>query len=194
MDSDKWGLAGDRGSFYRQQEPIQLSLLNNAKVKRNGNYGVAVWKHRRGGATPFSAFPPLKRSRAAQFPHRQDHRAFYSPYSLFTSVVGSKMSNLSHHNNYTPHLPCRSITCSHNAADKMFRLPDSGMPRMVTAQPPGGCLLADIMPSCTFIHPTRSVSGYSAAVYEQKKSLSFHLSAKKKKKARLTPNPLSDAS
>lgn len=36
------GLSGWRPHlFFRRQELIQLPLLNNAKVKRNGNYGVA---------------------------------------------------------------------------------------------------------------------------------------------------------
>lgn len=52
----EYGLGGWRPHlFFRRQELIQLPLLNNAKVKRNGNYGVASQKHRRGGDTPFSA-------------------------------------------------------------------------------------------------------------------------------------------
>lgn len=52
--------------FSRRQELIQLPLLNNAKVKRNGNYGVALWKHRHGGATPFCV--PEKKTQAAEQP------------------------------------------------------------------------------------------------------------------------------
>lgn len=125
----------------RRREPIQLPLLDNAKVKRNGNYGVALWEHRRGGASPFPASPPLVSKHAAEqphFPRREDDRAFDKSYSLFTSIVRSKMSNLPHHNNSLPP-PYRSagITCSHNAADEMFRLPDSGMPPITSAQPGG---------------------------------------------------------
>ena len=85
--------------------------------------------------------PPLISKHAAEqphFPRREDDRAFDKSYSLFTSIVRSKMSNLPHHNNSLPP-PYRSagITCSHNAADEMFRLPDSGMPPITSAQPGG---------------------------------------------------------
>lgn len=98
-----------------------------------GNIGAAEPRH--------SPRPPLVSKHAAEqphFPRREDDRAFNKSYSLFTSIVRSKMSNLPHHNNSLPP-PYRSagVTCSHNAADEMFRLPDSGMPPITSAQPGG---------------------------------------------------------
>lgn len=136
----KQGLGGYKLCiFSRRQELIHLSLLNNAKVKRNGNYGVALWKHI-GTAEPRHSLRALPNEKTQPinpiFPCREDDRALNKSYSLFTSIVGSKMSNLSHHNSLPPHRSV-SVTCSHNAADKMFRLPDSGMPQITITQPGG---------------------------------------------------------
>lgn len=77
----QWGLGGQHGGFYGQKEPIRSSLLNNAKVKRNENYGGAVWQYRSHAILRFPPSPSLGS-------RRQDHRAYCS--SLFTSLVGSK--------------------------------------------------------------------------------------------------------
>lgn len=121
--------------FSRRQELIQLPLLNNAKVKRNGNYGVALWKHRHDGATPFFVFPKNKQSNSPIFPE-EDGRALKS-YSLFTSIVGSKMSNLSHHNNSLPlqiHLALHAHTTRQT---KCFDFQTTGCLRLSPHKPVG---------------------------------------------------------
>lgn len=68
------------------------------------------------------------------------------------------MSNLSHHNNYTPSpplLPPADPLHAHTTLQtKMLRLADRGDASDGVHTAPGGCLLADIMPSRTFKQPT----------------------------------------
>lgn len=74
----------------------------------------------------------------------------------------------------------------------MLRLADRGDASDGVHTAPGGCLLADIMPSRTFKQPTPYEAGYSAAVYSLNKSLAIHLRAQNiknvKKKPPLTPD------
>lgn len=55
----QWGLGGQHGGFCGQKEPIRSSLLNNAKVKRNENYGGAVWQYRSHAILRFPPSLPL---------------------------------------------------------------------------------------------------------------------------------------
>lgn len=138
---------------------------------------------------------PEKKTRAAPFsPNREDGRALKS-YSLFTSVVGSKMSNLSHHNNSLPPTDPLALHAHTSAADKMFRLPDSGTPQITTTHTKGGRLFTSrlndddlqIWSATTFMF-----SGHPVAVYDpprQKKPPSIHLDTQK---ARLTTKRFPD--
>lgn len=135
-----------------------------------GNIGTAEPRH-----SPCSRKRKTS-SRAAPFsPNREDDRALKS-YSLFTSVVGSKMSNLSHHNS----LPLTDPLALHahtSAADKMFRLPDSGTPQITTTQTKGGRLFTSrlndddlqIWSATTFMF-----SGHPVAVYDPPKKATFN--------------------
>lgn len=91
--------------FSRRQELIQLPLLNNAKVKRKGDYGVASWEQRHDGATLFSTFPEKSiRSSSTIFPKRERTAVLPNHILCLLQTSESKMSNVSHHNSLPLHI------------------------------------------------------------------------------------------
>lgn len=149
-------------------DPVALTKQCQSQTKRElrqslyGNIGAAEPRH--------SPRPHKTQPSSPDFSCRKDDHGLNKSNSLFTSIVGSKMSNLSHHNNSLPLQIHWRYMLTQRCRQKMFRLPDSGMPHIIPTQPGGNCLLADKMTSCRFGYLPRYVSGYSVAVYEHKKS------------------------
>ncbi len=142
------------------------------KSNETGTTASLLWKHRHGGATPHThththTHKTQPRSPIFFFPPQRGRpRSEQIIFFVYFNSRGVKCLTCLTTTTPSPYRSI-SVTCSHNAADKMFPLPDSGMPPNIITQPGGrDCLLADKMTSCRFGHLPRYVSGYSVAVYD----------------------------
>ncbi|MEQ2188589.1 hypothetical protein GOODEAATRI_016657 [Goodea atripinnis] len=115
--------AASTACFLRDLSPINLPLLNNAKVKRNGNCCAAA------ADTSARRRPAIPRDRAAPF--REDRRAIFFVYRFSPGFkrlrcLTTTTPSLSLHTD-----PFGSVPSAH----KRWRRADRGTPRTVTAHP-----------------------------------------------------------